>query len=270
MTLAWRTGTVASGGESIYFECTGDDDAPAVLLTHGAGGSHAAWFQQVPALCAAGYRAITWDCRGFGNSTFDSGEHGCDTAVADMTAVLDELRVDAAHVVGQSMGGWWVTAFAQARPDRTRSLTLTNTIGGLWTDAILEHFRQSLTNAAAGEPGLGVHPALSPKFAQRDPAGAFLYQQLNTFHSPPMAAIGKALTGTTVDPPDLDALDIPMLLIVGVDDTLFPPPLVIESVQRCRRAQVAEIADAGHSAYFERPDEFNAALVAFLDGVSSQ
>jgi hypothetical protein len=33
MTPRWRTGTVASGGESIYFEVTGDDDAPTILLT---------------------------------------------------------------------------------------------------------------------------------------------------------------------------------------------------------------------------------------------
>ena len=52
--MRWRTGTVACGGETIYYEVTGDAGAPAVLLTHGAGGSHAVWFQQVPALAAAG------------------------------------------------------------------------------------------------------------------------------------------------------------------------------------------------------------------------
>ena len=59
------------------------------MLTHGAGGTHAAWFQQVPTLAANGFRVITWDCRGFGNSTFTSGVHGSAAAVADMAAVLD-------------------------------------------------------------------------------------------------------------------------------------------------------------------------------------
>ena len=89
MTARWQTGTVTCGGEEIYYEVTGDDDLPAIVLTHGAGGTHAAWFQQVPTLTSNGFRVITWDCRGFGNSTFTSGVHGSAAAVADMAAVLD-------------------------------------------------------------------------------------------------------------------------------------------------------------------------------------
>src|SRR5450755_3295138 len=100
MTHAWRTDTLESGGETIYFEVTGADEAPAVVLTHGAGGSHAAWFQQVPVLADAGYRAVTWDSRGFGRSTFSSGVLGTDAAVADLTAVLDRIGIEDAHLVG--------------------------------------------------------------------------------------------------------------------------------------------------------------------------
>src|SRR5438093_1185525 len=115
MPFPWRTATVDSGGETIYFEVTGSDDAPVVVLTHGAGGSHAAWFQQVPVLAAAGYRVVTWDARGFGRSTFVTGVHGTDASVEDLSTVLDAERIDRVHLVGQSMGGWWVTAFALAR-----------------------------------------------------------------------------------------------------------------------------------------------------------
>ena len=121
MTARWQTGTVACGGEAIYYEVSGDDDRPAIMLTHGAGGTHAAWFQQVPTLAANGFRVITWDCRGFGNSTFTSGVHGSAAAVADMAAVLDATGTPGAHLVGQSMGGWWVTAFTVAHPARTHS-----------------------------------------------------------------------------------------------------------------------------------------------------
>ena len=137
MTHPWNTATVESGGETIYYEVTGAPDGDAVVLTHGAGGSHAAWFQQVPALAEAGYRVITWDSRGFGLSTFTTGVLGTDAAAADMAAVFDAAGVTRAHVVGQSMGGWWVTAFALAHPERVHTLTLSNTVGGLWTDALL-------------------------------------------------------------------------------------------------------------------------------------
>src|SRR5262249_40936498 len=85
----WHAGTGASGGEDISYEAT-EPASPAatILLTHGAGGSHAIWYQQVVAF-AQGYRVITWDTRGFGNSTFRSGTHGPHAAADDMRAVLD-------------------------------------------------------------------------------------------------------------------------------------------------------------------------------------
>jgi len=210
---------------------------------------------------------ITWDSRGFGRSTFATGVLGADAAAADIEAVLDAVGVERAHVVGQSMGGWWVTAFAIARPHRLATLTLTNTVGGLWTDALLEHFATFVATAAgADNTSLGVHSALSATFVDRDPARAFLYQQLNTFHTPPMAEIGRALAGTRIEHAAIDALDVPVLVITGTDDVLFPAPLVADSASRLARATIVEIADAGHSPYFERPDEFNAALLTFLVG----
>jgi len=267
VTHRWRTATVASAGETIYYEVTGPDDAPTVVLTHGAGGSHAAWFQQVPPLADAGYRVVTWDSRGFGSSTFATGVIGMDAAVDDLVAVLDAIGSERAHLVGQSMGGWWATAFALAQPRRLRTLTLSNTVGGLWTDALFAHFATFVAGAsAADESRLGVHSALGPAFGARDPAHAFLYQQLNTFHTPPMAAVGRVLAGARVEHAALDALGIPILVITGTDDALFPAPLVTESAARLTNATVVEIGDAGHSPYFERPEEYNAALLPFLAG----
>jgi 3-oxoadipate enol-lactonase len=269
MTHPWQTGTVSSGGETIYYEVIGAADAPPVVLTHGAGGSHAAWFQQVPALADAGFRVITWDSRGFGLSTFETGVLDSDAAVADLATVLDEVGVERVHLVGQSMGGWWVTAFALAHPSRVLSLTLSNTIGGLWTDALFQHFASFVAAAAdadadADDSRMGVHSALGTSFVTRDPARAFLYQQLNTFHTPPLAAIAAALGGARVEHATLDALEIPMLVITGSDDVLFPAALVRDSASRLMHATIIEIADAGHSPYFERPDEYNAALLQHL------
>jgi pimeloyl-ACP methyl ester carboxylesterase len=265
VTHRWHTGTVASGGEDIYYEVTGDDIRGTFLLTHGAGGSHAAWYQQVPAFADAGYRVVTWDCRGFGNSTFTSGAHGTDAAVADMDAVLADLGASRVHLVGQSMGGWWVVGFTLAHPERVASLTMSNTVAGLWTDALNEHFVGYVRTAAdAEEQQLGRHNALSPRLVERDPARAFLYQQLNTFHTPPMAEVVGALMQTRVAHADLDALDIPMLVITGTDDDLFPAKLITESAGMMRNATLVEIADAGHSPYFERPDEYNRAVLEFV------
>ena len=152
------------------------------------------------------------------------------------------------HLLGQSMGGWWVTAFALAHPDRTRTITLSNTVGGLWTQALADHFAAfvaaetraaeaaaAILDGEGDKSRLGVHSALAPGFVERDPARAFLYQELNTFHTPPMGAIGRALAGGAVKHTALDALDIPILVITSTDDALFPAPLVIATAQRLAR-----------------------------------
>ncbi|MGQ0824733.1 MAG: alpha/beta fold hydrolase [Actinomycetota bacterium] len=260
----WRTGTVTSGGEDIYYEVTGDDDAPAIVLTHGAGGSHAVWYQQVPAFAAAGYRVVTWDCRGFGRSSFRSEVHGTAAVVADLGAVMDACAIDAAHHVGQSMGGWWVAAFALEQDERVRSLALTNTVGGLWTDALKKHFRSWARAFAADGPRLGVHPAIGIDFTHREPARAFLYQQLNTFHEPPMDRVMPALWRTEIAHADLDALGIAILVLTGANDDLFPAALVAESAAQLANAIVVELPDVGHSSYWETPDAYNATVLQFL------
>jgi 3-oxoadipate enol-lactonase len=161
------------------------------------------------------------------------------------------------------MGGWWVTAFTLALPSRVQTLTLSNTVGGLWTEALMEHFAGWVRSVTFAEPRLGEHSALSPALFARDPARAFLYQQLNTFHTPPMGAVLGALTGARFAHPDLDATEVPVLVVTGTDDPLFPAKLVRESGERLRNGRVLEITDAGHSPYFERPDAYTAALLDF-------
>jgi pimeloyl-ACP methyl ester carboxylesterase len=266
--VRWTPGTVASDGEDIYFEVTEPDGdvVASVVLGHGAGSCHASWFQVVPRLAAAGYRTITWDTRGFGCSTLRQRQLGVDDAVADLLAVLDATRTATAHIVGQSMGGWWACGFALAHPDRTQSLTLANTAGGVWTDALRDHFAQWATSGRGLDTSeeLGRHNAVGPTLVHRDPALAFLYQQLNTLQAPPMDLVGAAIMGTRHAPAAVRALPCPKLWITASDDQLFPPALIHDAATQVG-ARVAEIADAGHSPYFERPAEWTD---AFLGGAA--
>ena len=144
--------------------------------------------------------------------------------------------------------------------------TLSNTVGGLWTTALLEYVREWTTEYVANfgaEQRIGAHAAISPTFVERDPARAFLYQELNTFHTPPK--VGASLTGDAVAHKDLDATGVPVLVITSTDDVQFPPHLVIDSAQLLANASIVEVAGAGHSTYFERPDLYNDALIAFIE-----
>ncbi len=269
--LRWSPGRVDSDGESIYYEVTANPDAsprgPTVVLGHGAGGSHAVWFQQVPALAAAGYRVVTWDTRGFGCSSCTTGRLDAAASARDLTCVLDAAGVDDAVIVGQSMGGWWASGFALTAPARVRALVLANTVGGLWTDALRAHFASLGTQAAGGGEQLGAHPALDTGLREHDPALAFLYQQLNTFHSPPMHLVLGALGRDPIAPDTIRALAMPKLWITSSGDPLFPAALVREPADRIG-ARVEVIERAGHSPYFERAEVWNTVLLDFLAATS--
>ncbi len=254
-------------GDTIYYELaarSGDDDRPVVVLTHGAGGSHAVWFNQVLPL-AERYRVLTWDSRGFGNSTCQGGEVSVAQAVADLTAVLDDAAIAApVHLVGQSMGGWWVVGFALHHPGRVRSLVLSDTPGGVWTAALREHFGSSRTarNGLSSEV-VGVHPALGKTTMARHPEQAFLYQQLGSFHQPPMRSVLQVLTETAVEAAAVSTLGIPLAIIAGEEDTIFPAAQ-LQELATLLAARYVELPGAGHSPYFESPDAYNEALLRVL------
>lgn len=263
MSMRWKTGTVTTGGEEIYWEHSGEA-GEVVVLTHGAGGSHAVWFQQVPFLLDAGYQVITWDSRGFGKSTYQSGSLGAIEAASDLGAVLDAVGIaEPVHLVGQSMGGWYVTEFALTNPDRTRSLALCDTIGSIYTDElrqVLEDFRSR--GGLGGGRATVVGETIAASTADR--TLAFLYQQLGTFHSPPLDEVGKVLGAAAHSPEEVSALGIPVLVLAGDSDPIFPPGPLRNMAQLIQGSQWVEIADAGHSPYFEQPEAFNEALVGFL------
>lgn len=264
--LTW--GTVENDGEVIYYELAhsgDDDDRPVVVLSHGAGGSHAVWYQQVPVL-GQGMRVLTWDSRGFGNSTNHNDAPSVPAAASDLAAVLDSLDIGRAHLVGQSMGGWHSSGFAQQYPRRVESLTYADTVGGLWTPALSEAFADFMSRGGLGDSGdavIGAHRALWPGTAERDLAHAFLYEALGSFHAPPMHKIATTIDWT-ISHADIAALGAPVLFIAGTHDSLFPAELLQESSELIPGAEFVEIEDAGHSPYFEQADAWNAAVADFL------
>ncbi|MFI7607950.1 alpha/beta fold hydrolase [Micromonospora sp. NPDC049366] len=103
----------------------GPEDGPAVLLLHGFPQHAGEWDDVVPALHAAGLRTYALDQRGYspGARPADVAAYRVPELVADTTAVLDALGVDAAHVVGHDWGAVVAWGLAAQHPARVRTLT---------------------------------------------------------------------------------------------------------------------------------------------------
>ena len=102
-------------------------DVPAVVAVHGVTASHRAWLTVARGL--PGFRIIAPDLRGRGRSRGLPGPYGMAQHADDIVAVLDDLGIDTALVVGHSMGGWVSVALRDRCPERVRSLVLVD--GGL-------------------------------------------------------------------------------------------------------------------------------------------
>lgn len=114
---------IQANGVEFYVEDHGSGDP--VLLLHGWPDSSALWRHQVPALTASGFRVITPDMRGFGQSSLlqEADSYKLSASVGDVAAVLDALEVETAHVVGHGWGAAVAWLVASYLPHRVRTLT---------------------------------------------------------------------------------------------------------------------------------------------------
>jgi pimeloyl-ACP methyl ester carboxylesterase len=102
---------------------------PPVVLLHGFPDSSRLWRHQIPALVGAGLRVIAPDLRGFGESDKpeDVRAYAVRHSVSDVIAILDQLEVERAHVVGHDWGAgvaWALAAFVPARVDRLVAMSV--------------------------------------------------------------------------------------------------------------------------------------------------
>jgi pimeloyl-ACP methyl ester carboxylesterase len=119
-----RIGTNDIELEVLVAEPTSQTEAPTVLLLHGWPDSHRLWRHQVPALTAAGFRAVVPDLRGFGASDRPGSveAYGLAHILGDVIGVLDHLGVGRAHVIGHDWGAALAWAVAALFPDRVDHL----------------------------------------------------------------------------------------------------------------------------------------------------
>ena len=116
-------------GDGVTLTVLDEGQGRPVLLLHGFPDSSRLWRDQIPALVDVGMRAIAPDLRGFGESDKPEavGDYAIPRSVADMIAVLDELEIDRAHVVGHDFGAalaWALAALAPARVDRLVAMSV--------------------------------------------------------------------------------------------------------------------------------------------------
>lgn len=253
---------------------------PALLFVHGLSGSWPNWLEQLPRL-SGDHRVVTLDLPGFGHSPMPAQEISIAGYARLLDALLGELEIASAAVIGNSMGGFIAGELAISFPERVQRLVLVSAAGlSTYADPRTERALPTLRrvdriSAAAGawlathsdgtarrrrlrEATLGLvvrHPDELP--------AALAAEQLRGAGKPGFLQALSATIGYDIRA-RLPEIACPTLVVWGEDDRLISvrdAPLFAELIPDAR---LVVFADTGHMAMLERPAAFNGLLEEFL------
>jgi pimeloyl-ACP methyl ester carboxylesterase len=244
-------------GVRLWYKDTGGRGIPIVLL-HANTGSSDNWDRQMSVFASAGYRVIALDRRGWGKSESLAGAEG-GTAADDLHALMQSLGIDRFHLLGTAGGGFVAFDYALSFPMQLRSLVIANSIGGMQDADYLELGRR------LRPPQFDAMPPelreLGPAYRAAEPEGVRRWMELEKKSRQSGAAAQPYRNRMTFAM--LDTIKLPVLLITGDADMYAPPPVLKLFTAHIKGAQSMVVAEAGHSAYWERPDVFNKAVLDF-------
>lgn len=251
-------------GAHLYYEQHGT--GPDIVFIHGAGGNHLVWWQQVAAF-GAHFRCTVYDARGWGRSTGEMGI-GRWALGTDLVALIEHLGIARAHIVAQSMGGRAVAGLSRLAPTRIHSLLLCGTTAGATNDRIREI--QDALRDFRGDDSLREH-SLAPGYAEREPAMAVLYRQINALNPKrPRGLLGRppaSYRGSMH--PTLAGLGVPILFVAGEHDHITSPDMIREASALVPGSRYHVVPGAGHSCYFETASAWNSVALDFFREAST-
>lgn len=249
--------------------------APPIVLSHGITLSSRVWARQIRSFSSAGFRTVAIDGRGHGESTVGDSGHSIENLAADLRSVLEALDLRDALLVGHSMGGMAVQAFAVHHPEvvaeRVSGLALLSTSPrALVSDA--HRTRRGLERAAGWVPDVGVvmrQRNLGLLVARigfgDDPDPRCVEatrQMLGECSRDTIRDAGRALFELDLTP-ELPGLDVPTLVVVGSADLLTPPRDARQIADLVPGARLVEMPRAGHMLMYERTAELDELVVGF-------
>ena len=260
----------------------GPPDGLPVILLHGYAASAGQWGQLISAL-ADRYRVYAPDLLGFAGAPTPPGAYTAARWAGQVRALMDELALPRAVVVGHSLGGLVALTAAQAMPDRLAGLVLVDALGMPLPEV------ERLTRGGLGlvvrclrAPGVGELIF----WAVRDRRYVARRLALGAYHDPTRVSEEEALAGwndlvrrpgahrayvgfarqfehyrADLQPGDLT---LPTLIVWGADDRGLPVTMAEGFRALLPQAEVQIIPDCGHVPHCEQPEAVAAALLPFL------
>jgi pimeloyl-ACP methyl ester carboxylesterase len=245
---------------------------PAVCLIHGFPLDRRMWRPQVMALASAGYRVITPDLRGFGESDAPDGTYAMDLFADDLAALLDHLDIGRAVVGGMSMGGYVLLNLLERYSERVaaacfivsrsgsddeagkdRRLNLAGAVMKTGPRIVADQFEKILFATKTAQVKAELAAEVYGWMMEKDRAG--------------VAGGLLAMAGRKDYTVLLNRFRLPALVIGAEEDQAAPVENSRTLALGLPQSRLRIIPGAGHLANLEQPEAFNYCLLEFLRGL---
>ena len=262
----------------LYYETQGT--GKPVVLIHGWPLSGRAWEAQLPALVEAGYQVITYDRRGFGQSSKPWNGYDYDTLAQDLKGLMEALDLQDATIVGFSMGGGEVARYlGKYGSERISKAVLASAVppylfkaddnpdGGL-EEADIQGFLDGVSDDRIAFLNDFTKNFFTPKDGKSLVSKPMrLYNRDIAAFASPKATFDCVKSFSYTDfRDDLKAFDVPTLVIHGDADQIVPFEASGErSHDMIADAQLHVIEGGPHGINVTHSEEFNKTLIAFLN-----
>lgn len=251
-------------------------DGPPLLFVHGLSGCWQNWLENLPHF-ARTHRVIAADLPGFGASELPREDISIPGYARCLEQICDQLSIDAAAVVGNSMGGYVAAELAIASPQRVERLMLVSAAGitaeHLHRDSIMAGARimaAVATREVARHEWYARRPRLRQlalSFVVRHPdrlSAPLAHELMQGSGKPGFLPAMEAILAHRISE-RLPQIACPTFVLWGEDDRVIPVRDAKRFAELIPDVRVEILPDTGHVAMLERPARFNELLEAFLE-----
>ncbi|HXH46745.1 MAG TPA: alpha/beta hydrolase [Bradyrhizobium sp.] len=261
----------SSDGVVLRGEARGDVQAPEILLIHGLRQSRLSWVRQMQDTTLKGFRMVSFDLRGHGDSDKpDSPDAYRDAGrwADDIASVIEATKLRRPVLVGWSLGGYVAGGYlSKYGSNKVAGINLVDAVVRLSPD-LLTPLAGTFTETTTS-PDLSKRTAATAEFLQAcfnmPPVGDELEQMLVVNGMTPRAVNeGFVKTQLTDLVPVFGAYRGPILLTHGAHDRLVRLAMseIVKAVKA--DAQLSIFQESGHTPFYEQPERYNRELAAFV------
>jgi 3-oxoadipate enol-lactonase len=238
---------------------------PAVLLIHAFPLNSSMWAAQMEAL-SPHYRVVAPDIRGFGESQRPS-PWTVDEMADDLDELLNRIGITSCVVAGVSLGGYIALPFWARHTSRVRQLVLANTRARADNDT--EKTARNEMIAAIEQNGASILPdRMLPRLLKPNPSPDAVRLVRGMIQSVNAAAAAYAVMAMR-DRGDFSSvvhrIQCPTMIVTGAEDAIIRPEDSQAIADAIPGARFVTVPASGHLSNLENPDEFNRALLSFLE-----